>query len=76
MKEFYVKDPLIKMTLITDMRRGEEVDAGVKTITIAKKYLSNICIFVYVGNIEKTLEIMNKNMIEISKSIEVGNKKD
>lgn len=66
----------VKISLITDLKRGEIYDDGLETIKLMRKYIgAKFDTFIYVFNIDKAKELLVSQGEEISSTLAIGNKR-
>lgn len=53
-----------KISVITDMKRGEKSEEGIKTIEIIRKYIPIASIMVYVNRKMETVELIKSRGLE------------
>jgi hypothetical protein len=53
-----------KISVITDMKRGEKSEEGIKTIEIIRKYIPKASIMVYINKKMETVELMKSRGLE------------
>lgn len=72
---YCIRNPALKFALITDMNRGMNSEAGIRTITIIRQHLKDIPILMYVLDVAKTKHVLYANKIPLVDNLRITNKK-